>query len=221
MNIKHYLTDHALLRLAERSTLADTELLSLADCCAVLVYRADAQTHYEMIWSGKDRNGFVLVSNPATGAIITIKNVLTQSGYPCNLLDEARKPNRGHENEVGAAKITRSMLERAVLAAGADIADAKQILDALEGHEKTAVKARAWHYRWTLRFLCDNPDGGVSAKSKTLGKEVEIRHPPKDLLAEAEAAIKAESGWGGTLFLVERDSVNEVGEWDLAEALAA
>lgn len=221
MNAKHYLTDHARLRLAERTTLTAEEFLSLADCCAALVYVADAETHYKMIWSSKDRNGYILVTNPSVGAIITIKRVLTQSGYPCQIHDAARKPHRGHEEDVGVSKITSSMLEQAVAAVGADISEAQHIIDVLKEHEKTAVMPRAWHYRWTLRFLCAKPGGGVAAKSKTLGKEAEIRNPPEALIAEAAAAVKAEAGWDATLLLVERDSMSEVGEWDLADALAA
>lgn len=219
MTTKHYLTDHARLRLAERSTLTEAEFLSLADCCAALVYRADAQTHYEMIWSGKDRNGFVLVDNPVTGAIITIKSVLTQSRYPCQIHDAAKKPNRGHEDDVGVSKITSSMLEQAVLAAGADVSAAQDIIDALKEHEKKTVAPRAWHYRWTLRFLCMTPGGGVTTKTKAFGKEAEIcLAPAATLIAEAEAAVKADGGWDATLYLVERDSMDAVGEWSLANA---
>lgn len=110
------------------------------------------------------------------------------------------------------------MLESAVLAAGANISEAQDILDILKDHEKPVVKPRAWHYRWVLRFLCGGHDSGVTTKVKTLGREMEIRSvPPDAVIAEAEAAVKAEGGWGAALFLVDRSSSNELAEWPLAE----
>ncbi len=222
MTTKHYLTDHARLRLAERSTLTEAEFLSLADCCAALVYRADAQTHYEMIWSSKDQNGYVLVVSPVTGAIVTIKSVLAQSGHPCKIHDAARKPNRGHENDVGVAKITSSMLEQAVLAAGADPSEAQKILDILKPQEKASVAPRAWHYRWTLRYLYSKPGGGVTSKTVTFGKSAEIQMAlPDGMLHAAEEVVKTAEGWDAVLLLVERDSNEEVGMWPVTAATVA
>lgn len=222
MNAKHYLTDHARLRLSERTTLTAEEFLALADCCAALVYVADAETHYEMIWSSKDRNGYILVTNPSVGAIITIKRVLTQSGHPCKIHDAARKPNRGHENDVGVAKITSSMLEQAVLAAGADPSEAQDILDILKSHEKSSVEPRAWHYRWTLRFLYRKPGGGVTSKTMTFGKAAVIHTAlPDGMINAAEAVVKAAEGWDAVLLLVERDTNEEVGIWPVAAASVA
>lgn len=219
MNAKHYLTDHAQRRLSQRSKLTEEEFLALAESYSALVYIPDPQTHYKMIWSGKDRNCYVFVSDSTTGIIVTIFTAVSEAGFPRLLMDASRKPAGGHD--VGASKVTSAMLEQAVAAAGADISEAQHIIDVLKEHEKTAVMPRAWHYRWTLRFLCAKPGGGVAAKSKTLGKEAEIRNPPEALIAEAAAAVKAEAGWDATLLLVERDSMSEVGEWDLADALAA
>lgn len=221
-NIKHYLTEHARQRLAERSTLTEAEFLAMADCCSVLVYLANSETHYEMIWSSKDRNGYVLVVNPVIGAIVTIKSVLTHSGYPCKIHDSAKKPNRGHENDVGVAKITSSMLEQAVLAAGADPSEAQDILDILKSHEKSSVEPRAWHYRWTLRFLYRKPGGGVTSKTMTFGKAAEIHTAlPDGMINAAEAVVKAAEGWDAVLLLVERDTNEEVGIWPVAAASVA
>lgn len=216
MTQKYYLTDHASIRLAERSTLAKEEFLSLADCCSVLAYVAGQNVHYRMIWSGKDRNCYVLVTDPGDGAIITIKNALTRSGFPCQIHDAARKPNRGHEDEIGLASITSRMVGEAVCAAGADIADAGHIIDALRRYEESAAKPRAWHYRWTLRYLCAKGEG-VAAKVKVLGNTAEIRHPSDAMMAEAAGIVKAAGGWDATLSLIERDTLNEVGAWELAE----
>lgn len=215
-NAQHFFTDHARLRLAERSILTEEEFLALADASAVLVYRADAHNHYEMIWSSKDRNGYVMVFDPLSRSIITIKRVLTRGGFPCQIRDARRKPNFGH------AKITSSMLERAILAAGADISEGQDILDVLKAHEKADTIPRAWHYRWVLRFLRCGHDGRITTKTKTLGRETEIRAiPPDAMIAEAEAVVKAEGGWDAVFFLVERSSSNNVVEWPLANASAA
>lgn len=211
------MTDHARTRLSERSVLTEEEFLALADACAVLVYRADADTHYEVLWSKKDANGYVLVLNPETGHIITIKRVLTREGSPCKMHDPRKKPSFAHRDAPGVADVTASMVEQAVLAAGAEISEAQSIIDTLKAHKKPGSRQpRAWNYRWMLRFLSAKPGGGVAAKTKTLGREAEIGDPPESIIAEAEAAVKAESGWGATLLLVKRDSMIEVGEWDIA-----
>lgn len=201
--------------------MSESEFLALADRYAVLVYVAGPETHYEMVWSTKDRNGYVLVVNPLNGVVITIKRALSRFGYPCQIHDAARKPGRGFENDVGVAKITSSMLERAVAAVGADLAEAKPVIDVLRTHEKAETRQRAWHYRWTLRYLHTSPDGKVVVKTRTIGKEADIRPPSEDLVAKADAIVKTDKGWDATLVLVERDGMMEAGEWGLAETPAA
>lgn len=216
-NAKHHLTEHSRLRLAERSSLDESEFLALADAGAVLVYRADALTQYEMIWSKMDRKGYVLVVQPQTGVVITIKRVLTQAGFPCLVRDSRKAANAGHEGEAGVACITSSMLERAVLACGCDLADAQDILEVLKGHEQAKQKPRSWNYRWILRFLFVR-DGRVATKSSTVGRATEIMDsPPPDIIEAAVREVADASGWDATLTLVARDDMAAQGEWSLAE----
>ncbi len=214
---KHHLTKHARLCLAELSIMTTEEFLDLAAASAVLVYRADARSQYEMIWSEKDRNGYVLAVNPSDGSVITIKRVLTRSGAPCLVHDARKAPNAGHEGSAGVARITSSMLEHAVLASGADLSDAQEILDALKKHELVALKPRTWHYRWVLRFLRDR-DGKVSAKTATVGRASEVvGSPPSDIIEDAARQVAEAAGWDATLTLAARDGVDTYGEWSLAE----
>lgn len=193
------------------------EFLELAASSAVLVYRADANSQYEMVWSQKDRNGYVLAVNPSDGTVITIKRVLTQSGAPCLVHDPRKTPNAGHEGAAGVARITSSMLEHAVLASGADLSNSQEILDVLKKHELVALKPRTWHYRWVLRFLHDR-DGKVITKTATIGRSVAlVASPPADIIEDAARQVAEAAGWDAGLTLVAREGSATHGEWCLAE----
>mgnify|MGYP006909076103 CR=1 FL=1 len=213
----HSLTYHSRLRLAERSNMGESEFLALADSSAILVYRANSLSQYEMIWSKVDRNGYVLVVDPLTGAIVTIKRVLTQSGSPCLVHDPRKAPNTGHEGEAGVARITSSMLEQSILASGEDLADAQDILGALKKYEAAETKPRSWSHRWVLRFLYSR-DGKVATKTSTVGRAVEVMDsPPPDIIEAAAREVAEVAGWDAALTLVARDDMATHGEWSLGE----
>lgn len=215
---KHYLTDHARLRLSERSVMTEAEFLELANACSVLVYRSDALAQYEIVWSRKDQNGYVLVVQPITGIITTIKRVLSKSGRPCLVHDSRKAPDVGHEDEAGVSRITSAMLEQAVMASGADLSEAQTVLDVLKANEEKILKPYLWHYRWVLRFLCNKPGGGVTTKTKTLGRSAEpAEAPPAKVIEDAIRITKESSGWDGCLSLVGRDDMAVVNEWELRE----
>ncbi len=212
---KHHLTKHARQRLAERTSLTEDQFLDLADNRSALVYRADALIQYEMIWSSKDRNGYVLTVQPDTGIIVTIKCVLKQSGFPCDMHDSRKAARAGHEGEAGVANVTSAMLEQAVLASGADISEAREILAALKKHEDDAAPARSWSHRWTVRYLHDR-GGKVTAKTANVGRASEVvAQPPADIIEAATREVAEAAGWDATLTLVARDGQAVEGEWSL------
>lgn len=212
---KHHLTEHARQRLAERTSLTEEQFLDLADNRSALVYRADASIQYEMIWSSKDRNGYVLTVQPDTGIIVTIKRVLKQSGFPCDMHDSRKAARAGHEGEAGVANVTSAMLEQAVLASGADISEAREILAALKKHKDDAAPARSWSHRWTVRYLYDR-GGKVSAKTANVGRASGVvAQPPADIIEAATREVTEAAGWDATLTLVARDGQAVEGEWSL------
>lgn len=214
---KHHLTEHARQRLAERTSLTEEQFLDLADNRSALVYRADASIQYEMIWSSKDRNGYVLTVQPDTGIIVTIKRVLKQSGFPCDMHDSRKAARAGHEGEAGVANVTSAMLEQAVLASGADISEAQEILAVLAKYEEEAAPVRTWNYRWTVRFLHNRGDK-VTSKVANVGSAVEVMdQPPADIIEAATREVSEASGWDASLNLVSRDDMSVVGEWNLAD----
>lgn len=226
---KYILTKHAKERLAERTGMMEDEFLDLANSSAVLVYRSDEHSQYEIFWSRKTRMGYVLVVNPQDGAIVTVKRVLSKTNHPCVMLDSKKEANRHFDDsEYGVATVTAEMLKKAVLAAGADISEAREVLEILKGHEarRAAYKAmrrnpRTWNYRWVVRFLYAK-DGVSVSKTNELGKLLTMDAPeevePTPEMAEAAFAAVAElSGWDAVLTLVSRDTGATVREWDLAD----
>lgn len=218
---KYQLTEHARERLAERTGVTEDEFLALAARAAILVYRANAEAEYDLVWSSKDRNGYVLVVAPATGHIITINTIINQAGYPCLVRDEHKKPKAGFEScGAGVSSITSAMLEQAVQAAGADICEAEAQLAILKNYEAAhrARHARTWTHRWVVRFLAPS-EKGATGKSKELGKEVSaFESPPAEIVEKAVALVREAGGWDARLSLVERDSQEDVGEWELMSA---
>jgi hypothetical protein len=216
----HILTKHARMRLSERSSLPEDDFISLADACSVLVYRADSHIHYEMLWSSQDKNAYVLVVQPDTLEIITIKCVLTRSGHPCKLLDERKKPSARYDRKPGVASVTSWMLEQAIHAAGGNSEEAEEIFMALKKHEKKPE--RTWNYRWVIKFLYSKENGSVGLRCRTIGKEVDIPHrTPEEIICESISVVDNENGWGAVLSLIERGSENVVFEIQVDSSHAA
>lgn len=212
--MRHELSHHAAVRLAERSKLSQEELLCLADNHSLPILRESDEEVCLLVWSVKDCAGYVLVTNPVMGAIITVLPALHEDGSPTVM-------HCSKNGEEGFCSVRKASLEQAMRLAGIEPLP----MDNPDGpvFYLDSGLPRAWNYRWVVRFLLEKPGKGVTSKTKVVGKELTIPlsgMPPAAVIESARLAVKESAGWDGRLSLVGRDDMAVVDEWELSELAA-